>query len=58
VGVGVNSQMGLITALVRQQEGRGLHSSTFQLDVSTLCEVDLVVLVAKTAHVRLRSERV
>ena len=36
---------------------RGLHSSTFRLDVSTFCVVDLVVSVAKTAHVEARRWR-
>jgi len=36
---------------------RDLHSSTFRLDVSTFCVVDLVVSVTKTAQVELRSGR-
>jgi len=35
--------------------GRGLHSSTFRLDVSTLRVSDLVVSVSKTAQAELRS---
>jgi len=38
--------------------GRGLHSSTFQLNLSTFCAVDLVFSVAKTAQVELSSGRV
>ena len=43
-------------AAVRHRPGgRGLHSSTSRLDVSTFCAVDLVVAVAKTAQIKLRS---
>jgi hypothetical protein len=37
---------------------RGLHSSTFRLDMSTFCGVRCVNSVTKTAQVELRSGRV
>jgi hypothetical protein len=37
---------------------RGLHSYTFQLNVSTFCWIHWVVAVNKTAQVKLRSGRV
>jgi len=37
---------------------RGIHSSTFRLDVSTLCGICWVVSVRKAAQVELRSGRV
>jgi hypothetical protein len=37
---------------------RGLHSSTFQLNLSTSCVVDMVLSVAKTAQDELSSGQV
>jgi len=36
----------------------GLHSSTFRIEVSNLCAVDLVVSVVKTTQVELRSGQI
>ena len=52
---------GLHARAHRAARGRGLHSSTFQLVVSTLCgirEMYWVVSVPKTAGVELRCGRV
>jgi len=46
------------TGPVRQPWSRGLHSSTFRLDVSTNCGVRLMISVTKTAQVELRIGRV
>jgi len=50
---GEQVQSGLV-----QLDTRGLHSSTFRLNISTVCGICLVIPVPNTAQAELRSGRV